>query len=63
MDVTAFLPLDEFTATVDATVDAIKALPPSDGAAEVLVPGERGAAAKPAGCPAGCRWAPRSGAS
>jgi LDH2 family malate/lactate/ureidoglycolate dehydrogenase len=42
VDVSAFLPLDEFTATVDATVDAIKALPPSDGAAEVLVPGERG---------------------
>jgi LDH2 family malate/lactate/ureidoglycolate dehydrogenase len=42
VDVSAFLPLDEFTATVDATVDAIKSLPPADGAAEVLVPGERG---------------------
>ena len=42
MDVTAFLPLDEFTATVDATVDAIKALPPADEAQEILVPGERG---------------------
>jgi LDH2 family malate/lactate/ureidoglycolate dehydrogenase len=42
VDVSAFLPLEEFTATVDATVDAIKALPPSAEAAEVLVPGERG---------------------
>jgi LDH2 family malate/lactate/ureidoglycolate dehydrogenase len=42
VDVSAFLPLAEFTATVDATVDAIKALPPSAEAAEVLVPGERG---------------------
>ena len=42
IDVSAFLPLEEFTATVDATVDAIKALPPSAEAAEVLVPGERG---------------------
>ena len=40
VDVSAFLPLEEFTATVDATVDAIKALPPSAEAAEVLVPGE-----------------------
>ena len=31
IDVSAFLPLDEFTATVDATVDAIKALPPGRG--------------------------------
>jgi LDH2 family malate/lactate/ureidoglycolate dehydrogenase len=42
VDVTAFLPLGEFTATIDETVDAIKALPPADGTAEVLVPGERG---------------------
>jgi len=42
VDVSAFLPLAEFTATVDATVDAIKALPRSDEDAEVLVPGERG---------------------
>jgi LDH2 family malate/lactate/ureidoglycolate dehydrogenase len=42
VDVSAFLPLAEFTATVDATVDAIKALPPADRAAGVLVPGERG---------------------
>ena len=42
VDVAAFLPLDEFTATVDDTVDAIKSLPPADEAREVLVPGERG---------------------
>jgi LDH2 family malate/lactate/ureidoglycolate dehydrogenase len=42
IDVSAFLPLEEFTATVDDTVDAIKSLPPSAGASEVLVPGERG---------------------
>jgi LDH2 family malate/lactate/ureidoglycolate dehydrogenase len=42
VDVTAFLPLEEFTASVDASVDAIKALPPADAATEILVPGERG---------------------
>jgi LDH2 family malate/lactate/ureidoglycolate dehydrogenase len=42
IDVSAFLPLDEFKATVDDTVDAIKSLPPAEGAAQVLVPGERG---------------------
>jgi LDH2 family malate/lactate/ureidoglycolate dehydrogenase len=42
IDVAAFLPLEEFTATIDATVDAIKSLPPADGTAEILVPGERG---------------------
>jgi LDH2 family malate/lactate/ureidoglycolate dehydrogenase len=42
IDVAAFLPLSEFTATVDDTVDAIKALPPADESAEILVPGERG---------------------
>ena len=63
VDVSAFLPLDEFTATVDATVDAINALPPSDGAAEVLVPGERGRRCEAAGVPRACRWGPRSGAS
>jgi len=42
IDVAAFLPLDEFTSTVDETVDAIKALPPADESAAVLVPGERG---------------------
>jgi LDH2 family malate/lactate/ureidoglycolate dehydrogenase len=42
VDVSAFLPLNEFTATVDDTVDAIKSLPPADETREVLVPGERG---------------------
>jgi LDH2 family malate/lactate/ureidoglycolate dehydrogenase len=42
VDVSAFLPLSEFTATVDDTVDAIKALPSADGVSEVLIPGERG---------------------
>ncbi len=42
VDVAAFLPLDEFTASVDASVDAIKSLPPADPDAEILVPGERG---------------------
>ena len=42
IDVAAFLPLDAFTATIDDTVDAIKALPPAAGTSEILVPGERG---------------------
>jgi LDH2 family malate/lactate/ureidoglycolate dehydrogenase len=42
IDVSAFLPLEEFRSTVDDTVDAIKSLPPADEAREVLVPGERG---------------------
>ncbi len=42
IDVSAFLPLAEFTGTIDATVDAIKSLPPADGISEILVPGERG---------------------
>ena len=42
IDVSAFLPLDEFTATVDETVDAIKSLPLAEGCDEVLAPGERG---------------------
>ena len=42
IDVSAFLPPEEFTATIDETVDAIKALPPGEGTSEVLVPGERG---------------------
>lgn len=42
IDVSAFLPLEEFKETVDETVDAIKSLPPADGTHEVLVPGERG---------------------
>jgi LDH2 family malate/lactate/ureidoglycolate dehydrogenase len=68
VDVSAFLPLDEFTATVDATVDAIKALPPSDGAAEVLVPGERGRCSEAdrlsGGVPLGAKvWRELSGAA
>jgi LDH2 family malate/lactate/ureidoglycolate dehydrogenase len=42
IDVAAFLPLDEFTGTIDETVDAIKSLPPAEGTTEILVPGERG---------------------
>ena len=42
IDIAAFLPLAEFTATIDETVDAIKSLPPADGTSEILVPGERG---------------------
>src|ERR1700722_18220918 len=42
IDVAAFLPLDEFTATIDDTVDAIKSLPPAEGTTEILVPGESG---------------------
>ena len=42
IDIAAFLPLDEFTGTIDDTVDAIKSLPPAEGTREILVPGERG---------------------
>ena len=42
IDVAAFLPIEEFTATIDDTVDAIKSLPPAEGTSEILVPGERG---------------------
>jgi LDH2 family malate/lactate/ureidoglycolate dehydrogenase len=68
VDVSAFLPLGEFTATVDATVDVIKALPPGDGAAEVLVPGERGrrseAGRRVSGVPLGGKvWRELSGAA
>ena len=42
IDITAFLPLDEFKESVDATVDAIKSLPSADETSEVLIPGERG---------------------
>jgi LDH2 family malate/lactate/ureidoglycolate dehydrogenase len=42
IDVAAFLPLEEFTAGIDETVDAIKSLPTADGTSEILVPGERG---------------------
>jgi LDH2 family malate/lactate/ureidoglycolate dehydrogenase len=68
VDVSAFLPLNEFTATVDDTVDAIKALPPADGTAEVLVPGERGrrcaAERLVSGVPLGAKvWRELSGAA
>ena len=43
VDVSAFLPLDDFKAIVDDTIDAITALPRA-GEAPVLVPGARGAA-------------------
>jgi LDH2 family malate/lactate/ureidoglycolate dehydrogenase len=42
IDVTAFVPLDEFKESVDETVDAIKSLPPADETHEILIPGERG---------------------
>jgi LDH2 family malate/lactate/ureidoglycolate dehydrogenase len=42
VDVSAFLPLKEFTESVDESVDAIKALPVAEGTKEILVPGERG---------------------
>jgi LDH2 family malate/lactate/ureidoglycolate dehydrogenase len=42
IDVAAFLPLEEFTASIDDTVDAIKSLPAAAGTAEILIPGERG---------------------
>jgi LDH2 family malate/lactate/ureidoglycolate dehydrogenase len=42
IDVAAFLPFDEFTGTIDETVDAIKSLPPVAGTTEILIPGERG---------------------
>lgn len=43
VDVSAFLPLEEFTGLVDATLDAVKGLPVRDPARELLIPGERGA--------------------
>jgi LDH2 family malate/lactate/ureidoglycolate dehydrogenase len=66
--VSAFLPLDEFTAAVDETVDAIKSLPSSDGAAQALVPGERGhrceADRRVSGVPLGAKvWRELSGAA
>jgi LDH2 family malate/lactate/ureidoglycolate dehydrogenase len=42
VDVSAFLDPEDFAAAVDDTIEAIKGLPPADGVAEVLVPGERG---------------------
>ncbi|HEX3616015.1 MAG TPA: Ldh family oxidoreductase [Solirubrobacteraceae bacterium] len=43
VDVSAFLPLEDFKQIVDETIDAVSALPRS-GDAPVLVPGARGAA-------------------
>lgn len=68
VDVSAFLPLAEFTATVDAAVDAIKALQPAAGVTEVLVPGERGrrseAERRASGVPLGAKvWRELSGAA
>lgn len=42
VDVSAFLPLEEFTGLVDETLDAVKSLPVRDPARESLIPGERG---------------------
>jgi LDH2 family malate/lactate/ureidoglycolate dehydrogenase len=42
VDIEAFLPLGEFIDSVDASVDAIKALPRLGPAGEILIPGERG---------------------
>jgi LDH2 family malate/lactate/ureidoglycolate dehydrogenase len=68
VDVSAFGDPGEFTSGVDATVDAIKALPPGDGVAEVLVPGERGyrteAERRAAGIPLGPKvWRELTGAA
>lgn len=43
IDIAAFTPVEDFRSLVDATVDAVKSLPPTDPAAPLLVPGERGA--------------------
>jgi ureidoglycolate dehydrogenase (NAD+) len=45
IDVSAFVALDAFTGTVDATLDTVKGLPPA-GDGTVMYPGERGAAAE-----------------
>ena len=68
VDVSAFGDPGEFTSSVDDTVDAIKALPPGDGVAEVLVPGERGcrteAERRAAGIPLGPKvWRELTGAA
>ena len=63
IDVAAFLPLEEFTATIDETVDAIKSLPPADGTAEILVPGERGRRTRPSAPRPAFPSVPRSGVS
>ncbi|HEX3804426.1 MAG TPA: Ldh family oxidoreductase [Solirubrobacteraceae bacterium] len=43
VDISAFLPIEEFTKIVDDTIDAVTGLPPA-GDSPVLVPGARGAA-------------------
>jgi LDH2 family malate/lactate/ureidoglycolate dehydrogenase len=43
IDAAAFGDLAGFKSLVDATADAIKAVPPAEPGAEVLLPGERGA--------------------
>jgi LDH2 family malate/lactate/ureidoglycolate dehydrogenase len=43
LDVSAFMPLDEFRRAVDETLAAVKALPRMDEAHEIRFPGERGA--------------------
>ena len=68
VDVSAFGDPGEFTRGVDDTVDAIKALPPGAGVAEVLVPGERGhrteAQRRTAGIPLGPKvWRELTGAA
>ncbi len=68
VDVSAFGDPAEFTSGVDDTVDAIKALAPGDGVAEVLVPGERGyrteAERRAAGIPLGPKvWRELTGAA
>jgi LDH2 family malate/lactate/ureidoglycolate dehydrogenase len=68
VDVSAFGDPAGFTSGVDDTVDAIKALPPGAGVAEVLVPGERGyrteAQRRAAGIPLGPKvWRELTGAA
>ena len=43
LDVSAFMPLDEFRRAVDETLASVKALPRRDEAQEIRFPGERGA--------------------
>lgn len=42
IDISRFVPLDEFVGMVARTVKALKALPLASGSVEVLMPGERG---------------------
>jgi LDH2 family malate/lactate/ureidoglycolate dehydrogenase len=60
IDIAAFLPLDEFTASIDDTVDAIKSLPPAEGTSEILVPGERGRRTEASRCAAGIPLGPKA---